>query len=212
MKIAIIGIGNVGGALARKWSAQRHEIRLGVRDPKGERASALLAELGARATAHLPAEAVASSDVVVLATPWESAEDAVRGMGDLSGRVLIDCTNPLAKDLSGLTHGHSTSGGELVQAWAKGARVVKCFNTVGFNIMQDPIIENRKIPMYFCGDDPSAREIARGLAADVGFEPVDAGALSFARVLEPFALLWIASAYKFGLGRDFAFSLVRRQN
>lgn len=210
MKIAIVGAGNVGGTLAKKWGAKGHSIFLGVRDPNGGEAKKLAAEIGSQSSIHSPKDAAQKAEVICLATPWPSTEEAVKSLGDLTGKVVIDCTNPLKKDLSGLTHGFETSGGEQVQSWAKGSRVVKCFNTVGFNIMADPVLEGRKVAMFYCGDDQAAKDIVRKLVVDIGFEPQDAGPLSFARVLEPHALLWISAAYKFGLGRDFAFSIVRK--
>ena len=64
-------------------------------------------------------------EVVVLATPWNAAQDALRSCGNLKGKILLDCTNPLKADLSGLEVGHTTSGSEQVAAWSEGARVVK---------------------------------------------------------------------------------------
>ena len=113
-------------------------------------------------------------------------------------------------DLSGLTVGPGDSAGEQVQRWAKGARVVKAFNTVGFNIMANPNLEGRRAVMYLAGDDPEACKRVIELAEEIGFEALEAGNLQGARLLEPFALLWIASAYKFGFGRDFAFSVIRK--
>ncbi|MFZ4404030.1 MAG: NADPH-dependent F420 reductase, partial [Pseudobdellovibrionaceae bacterium] len=126
-------------------------------------------------------------------------------------KVLIDCTNPLKKDLSGLEIGHTTSGAELIQNWAPKAYVYKSFNTTGFNIMADPNLESRKTAMFFCSDDKNHRHEIAEIINDVGFESMDVGPLSSARLLEPLALLWIQSAYKFGMGRDFSFGILRRK-
>ncbi len=209
MKIAVIGAGNVGGTLARKWGLKGHSIYIGVRDINDPKAFALQKEIGAHASIHTAHDAAQKAEVICLATPWLNAEEAVKSLGSIKEKILIDCTNPLKKDLSGLTHGLDCSGGEMVQNWGAGAHVVKCFNTVGFNIMANPVLENRKVVMFYCGDNPTAKDLVRGLAIEIGFEPIDAGPLSFSRILEPFALLWITSAYKFGLGREFAFSIVR---
>jgi len=116
MKIAIIGAGNVGRALGGAWRTD-HDITYGVRSPD----DAKYADLDA-ATATNDA-AAAASDVVVLCTPWQGTEDAVKACGDLSDKVLIDCTNPLTPDFTALEIGHTTSGAEQVAAWAPGARV-----------------------------------------------------------------------------------------
>jgi predicted dinucleotide-binding enzyme len=123
----------------------------------------------------------------------------------------LDATNPLLPDLSGLEYGTTTSGGEKVAEWAKGARVVKIFNTTGYGNMGNPEYDGRAIPMLYCGDDAGAKSVAGRLAAELGFHPIDAGPLSNARLLEPHAMLWIWLAIKGGMGRDFAFQIVRRE-
>jgi predicted dinucleotide-binding enzyme len=155
-------------------------------------------------------ETAAGAEVVVFATPWEATQDAVRHAGDLAGKVVLDCTNPLAPKLAGLTHGFDTSAAEQVASWAPGARVVKVFNTTGANNMENPDFNGVAATMFYCGDDADAKGIAAKLAGDLGFDPVDAGSLEQARLLEPLALLWIRLAYVQGLGREIAFKLMKR--
>ena len=124
--------------------------------------------------------------------------------------VLIDCTNPLKPDLSGLVYSGEHSGAEYIQNLLPKTKVVKAFNTVGYNIMESPSFGVLKTAMYFCGNDGEARQRVKELILDVGFEPIEAGDIKTARLLEPFALLWISTAYKFGLGRDFAFALIKK--
>ena len=128
----------------------------------------------------------------------------------MTGKVLIDAVNPLLPDLSGLVLGTTTSAAEQVASWARGAKVVKAFNTVGSNIMENPVFGQDKPVLFFCGDDASAKGKVKQLADEVGFEGVDAGPLTQARLLEPLALLWISLAFKAGLGREIAFKLLRR--
>jgi 8-hydroxy-5-deazaflavin:NADPH oxidoreductase len=142
--------------------------------------------------------------------PWQAARPAVAELGDLSGKVLLDCTNPLAPDLSGLEVGTTTSGGEQVAAAAKGANVVKIFNTTGAANMEDPGYNGTGVTMLYAGDDPKAKSVAAGLARDLGFDPVDLGPLSASRMLEPFALVWITLAIRQKLGTDFALNIVHR--
>lgn len=210
MKLAFVGIGNVGGTLARQLGKKGHSIYLGARDPQDSDAQKLAKDIGGHAEVLSPQDAVNKADVIFLATPWPATEAIVKSLKNLKGKILIDCTNPLKPDLSGLTVGFESSGGESVQSWAPDAKVVKAFNTTGFNIMANPIVDGRRAVMYYCGNDKEALHTVGGLIEDVGFEGVDAGSLATARLLEPYALLWIASAYKFGLGRDFAFTLARR--
>lgn len=211
MKIAIIGAGNVGGTLAQKWGSKGHSIFIGARDPKSEEARILAQSIGLHASVNTLLMAAQSAEVIVIATPWTATEDVVKSIAaHAAGKILIDCTNPLKKDLSGLEVGHTTSGAELVQSWAPQAFVYKSFNTTGFNIMANPEVEARKSVMFFCSDDQKNRHTVSNLIQDVGFEVLDEGPLASARLLEPFALLWIQSAYKFGMGRDFSFGILRR--
>ncbi|HTG32225.1 MAG TPA: NADPH-dependent F420 reductase [Thermoanaerobaculia bacterium] len=208
MRIGVIGAGSVGGALGRGWLRAGHEVTFGVRNPSDPKSARLREETGAQAASV--AEAAASGEVVVFATPWEATQDAVKSAGDLAGKIVFDCTNPLAPRLSGLTHGFDTSAAEQVASWAPGARVVKIFNTTGANNMENPDFHGVAATMFYCGDDAEAKATGAGLAADLGFDPVDAGNLEQARLLEPLALLWIRLAYVQNQGRDIAFKLMKR--
>ena len=210
MRIGIIGAGNVGGTLGRAWAQNGQDIVFGVQNPTAPKVLALLADMGGRAKAGSVSEAAAHGDVVVFATPWAATEDAVEKAGDLAGKVVLDCTNPLKEDLSGLALGHSTSGGEQVAAWASGGRVVKIFNTTGFENMGNPSYNGTAITMFFAGDDAGAKAVAAQLAGEIGFDPVDAGPLANARLLEPLGLLWIHLAIRLGHGTGIAYRLVHR--
>lgn len=210
MQIGIIGAGNVGGALGTGWARHGHKVRFGVRDPAAAELGELLRKIGAGASAGTVADAAAFGEVVVLATPWPAVQAALRAAGDLQGKILLDCTNPVKPQLAGLEIGTTTSAGEMVATWAAGARVVKIFNTTGAENMANPAYPLGPITMFYCGDDDGAKAAAAQLASDLGFEPVNAGPLRQARVLEPLAMLWIWLAYMGGLGRDIAFKLIRR--
>jgi 8-hydroxy-5-deazaflavin:NADPH oxidoreductase len=210
MNIAILGAGNVGGALGKGWAAKGHSIYYGVPDPQSEKIRALLNSIGKNARAGNVHDAAANADVIVLATPWPATQDAVLAAGKLTGKIVIDCTNPLQPDLSGLALGHTTSAAEQVAQWAAGARVVKAFNTTGAGNMANTHYGDKEITMCVAGDDASAKTVVMGLAHDLGFEAVDAGPLKNARLLEPFAMLWIYLAVKQGLGPNIAFKLLRR--
>jgi 8-hydroxy-5-deazaflavin:NADPH oxidoreductase len=208
MRIGIIGAGSVGGALGRGWARAGHEVSFGVRDASDPKVTKLVEETGARAASV--AEAAAGAEVVVFATPWGATQDAVKSAGGLAGKIVFDCTNPLAPNLSGLTHGFDTSAAEQIASWAPQARVVKVFNTTGANNMADPDYNGLAATMFYCGNDADAKAVAGKLAGDLGFDPVDAGNLEQARLLEPLALLWIRLAYAQGLGREIAFRLMKR--
>jgi len=212
MKIAIIGAGNVGGTLGTAWAQKAgHEILFGVRNPAAEKAQALVAKLGGKARAATPAEAAASADFM-LTTPWPQAEAAVRSLGNVSGKIVLDATNPLAMgpDGLGLEIGHSISAGEKVQGWAAGASVFKTLNTTGFGNMAEPVFHGVKSVMFVAGDDAANKPKVIDLVASLGFDVIDAGPLRDARLLEAHAMLWIELALKRGLGRDWAFARLKR--
>jgi NADPH-dependent F420 reductase len=208
MKIAIIGTGSVGSALGRGFARAGHEVVFGVRDTGKPEVQKLVSETGARAASV--AAAASDAEVVVLAMPWGAAQDVIRSAEGLSGKIVFDCINPLKPDLSGLDTGGAHSAAEQVSAWAPGARVVKVFNSTGAGNMADPQYGNDHAAMLYCGDDKGAKEVAAQLAKDLGFDPVDAGPLSAANLLEHFAMLWIHLAYGAGMGRNIAFKLMRR--
>jgi predicted dinucleotide-binding enzyme len=213
MKLAIIGAGNVGGALGTNWAKNAgHDIVFGVRDPKAEKTQRLVAAIGAKARATTAAEAAMSAEVIVLSTPWPATEAAIRSMGNLKGKIVLDATNPLTRgpDGIGLEIGHAISGGEKVQGWAAGASVFKTLNTTGFGNMANPVFKGVKSVMFVAGDDAANKSKVMELVGQLGFEVIDAGPLRNARLLEAHAMLWIDLALARGQGRDFAFGILRR--
>jgi 8-hydroxy-5-deazaflavin:NADPH oxidoreductase len=210
MRIAIIGTGNLGRALGLRWTEAGHDVTFGSRDPTGERVQELVRLGGTRARAVPVAEAPREAEVIVLATPWSGTEAVVRALGPIPGRILIDATNPLAPNLTGLTVGHTSSAAEKVAEWAPGARVVKAFNTTGAGNIANPHYGPHAVTMFLCGDDPAAKATVMGLAQEIGLEPVDTGPLVMARYLEPLAMIWISLAYLRGMGPNFALKLLTR--
>ena len=199
MKIAVIGSGNVGTALGDGFTAKGHTVLYGSRDPKKE--------AGSSRPFDTVAGAIAKSEVVVLAIPWDAVESVV-GANDLSGKIVIDCVNPISAQME-LMMGCTTSAGETVAKLAQGAKVVKAFNTTGSNNMKNPSFGSTRLTMFYAGDDESAKKVVGELISDIGFDPVDAGPLKMARYLEPLAMLWINLFL--GMKQDIAFQLIKRQ-
>ena len=195
MKIAIIGAGRVG-------------------DPTSEKVRSLVSKCGPHTKAVTVRESPHQADIFVLATPWSEVEGVIRELGNLTGKILIDATNPIimgaGEESRWLLVGQTTSAGEEVAKWAPAARVVKAFNTTGSGNMENPLYGNRRVPVFVAGDDAAAKATTSQLARDVGLEPIDVGLLSTSRLLEPMALLWIKLAYAEGWGPDFAFDLLKR--
>ena len=206
MNIAIIGAGSVGQALGFGWAKRGHQVHFGLRDPSDDRAAKLRSK-NHRVAIATNAQAAAVSDVLALCTPWGAAEAAIESCGDLSGKVLIDCTNPLKEDFSGLEIGFDTSGLEKVAGWAKGAQAFKAMNQIGSNLMDGPAFKQGKPVMFVCGDG-NRKNVVLDLVQQLGFEAIDAGDSKIARLVEPYAMLWIHLALAQCLGRTFAFALL----
>jgi NADPH-dependent F420 reductase len=207
MKIGILGTGNVGRSLAKRWAEKGHEIVFGSRDP--DKALEIAESMGKNVCSSTYDEAAKWGDVVVLATPYAAAQDIIKTVGDLTGKILVDCTNPIAPGLSGLTIGLTTSAAEEI-AKMTSAKVIKAFNTMGIGIMANVQFGSETASNFICGDDEEAKSVVRSLGEDIGFDVVDTGPLSNARLLEPLAMLWIYLAFKHGMGTEIAFKLLQR--
>jgi len=208
MSISIIGAGNVGRALGSAFVRQGEKVMFGVPDP-GKYQTAI-ATLGPSARVGAINDAIAASDVIILAVPYSGLPGIAQAVPDWQGKILVDATNPLAPGLAGLSLGTTTSGAEELAKMARGARVVKAFNTTGAENMADAAYPGGTPFMPVCGDDAQARQHVMALATLIGFDAVDLGPLSAARYLEPFAMTWIHLALKQGYGRGFAFGVLRR--
>lgn len=211
MEIAILGTGNVGATLGRRLAAVGHQIIFGSRQPESDRVAQLVDENRDAHRAHSVQHAVQQGNVVILATPYDNAEAILRAAGDLSGKILIDCTNPLNEAFDGLRLGFSESAAEKVAHWATGAHVVKAFNTASVATMNDPNYDGQAATMFYCGDCGDAKAVVAGLISDVGMEPVDSGPLIHARYLEPMAMLYIHLAVKQGWGGNCALKMLKRE-
>lgn len=200
MHVAIIGAGRVGAALGARFAQAGHTVTFGVRDASDPKHAAL---------GHVAsvADAAARADVIVLTTPWAGAQSAVESAGDLTGRILVDATNPIGPGMV-LTHGTTDSGAEQVARWAPGARVVKAFNSIGMEVMANPVFANGHSVLWISGDDADACATVASLGESIGFEPVRLGPLARARFQEPAALVWITASAS--LGREFSWGVLRR--
>lgn len=169
-----------------------------------------MTELGGGAQLGSVAQAIDTSDVVILAIPYSGAANVAQSRTDWAGKILVDATNPIAPGLSGLSVGTNSSGAEEIAKLARGARVVKAFNTTGAENMADSRYAGGLPIMPVCSDDAQARNRVMALASLIGFDAIDMGALQTARYLEPFAMTWIHLALKQGQGRRFAFARITR--
>ena len=183
--IAIIGTGNVGMALGTEFAQQGHTIVYGSRQPLGLKALDLAKKTDGNSSTAVPAEAVASADIIVLAVPGMVVEKVVQGLGDLSGKLIIDATNPLVMDEPmHFTFGVKSSNGEIVQAAAPEALVVKAFNTITWQSMINP--EDSGGPLYvpIVGNSMAAKEKVAKMVAKMGLESIDLGPIEVAHWTE----------------------------
>jgi predicted dinucleotide-binding enzyme len=211
MQIAFIGIGTVGLALANSLQKLGHAVTIAARNLESESVRAARARNPALMAGPVR-EAVAEAEVVFLVTPFPAVQSALGGAGDLSGKIVVDCTNPVGP---GLAHGLAgqASGGEFVQQLAPGARVVKAFNIYGYENFENPIYPgygDLRPAMMIAGNDTPAKEKVAALCQQLGWEPVDTGGIAMSLHLEHMALLWIKMARAQGRGPDFVWAMLQR--
>jgi 8-hydroxy-5-deazaflavin:NADPH oxidoreductase len=201
--IAIVGAGNVGGALAAVWTKAGHAVSVAVREGSASK------QIPGVKTG--PAKQIAgAAEVIVLAVPWPAVKDALTSCGDLSGKIVVDSTNPVLPKLEGLEFGGTTSAVEKLQELAPRARFVKAFNTIGAALLGNATFDGLQADGYYCGDDDAAKAAVAPLIAAAGLRPFDAGPLRNARYLESMAMLWIDLAVIRGRGPTFGFRTLER--
>jgi predicted dinucleotide-binding enzyme len=210
MKLAVIGSGNIGKSIG-SWAAKAgYEVIFSAKNEANAVAAAQAAGNGA--TSASVEKAVAAAELVLYAAPYGAAQEILSGVSEaLKGKVLIDATNPLAADFSGLTIGFTSSAAEEIAKLVPGAKVVKAFNTVFAQVYasQKPEINGTKISVFFAGDDAGAKKSVGELVGKLGFDAVDAGPLASSRNLEPLAMLNISLGYGLGYGTAVGFSFIR---
>jgi 8-hydroxy-5-deazaflavin:NADPH oxidoreductase len=211
MKITIVGPGKLGTGLAKLWASQGHEIFVTFsRDPA--KLEVVARELGPKAHAASVKDAIAGSDVVVLATKWAAVADALGQAGSLDGKIVLDCTNTMSPRKTKGGQPETRSCAEVVASMVPGARVVKTFNQMFEQIFHADSRDfgGQKPTMFYAGDDAQAKEVAARLIEETGLEAIDAGPLENARYLEQYAILIIRLGHTLGLGTNVAMKLLRR--
>ncbi len=203
--IAIIGTGDVAGALGPEFAAQGHTIVYGSRKPERGSVAELVERTGNGASATTQAEAAASAEIVVLAVPGLLVGEITRSLGDLSGKIIIDPTNPLKREMLTFKHAVATSNAEIIQDAAPDAHVVKAFNTLSWKTMIDPETAGGPVSIPLVGDSGKAKRTVAKLVEGMGLEPIDLGGLDNARWVEGMLILWINNRY--GTRQSFDFHL-----
>jgi 8-hydroxy-5-deazaflavin:NADPH oxidoreductase len=211
MRIGILGSGLMGGKLGTIFARAGHDVVFSYSRSR-QKLEQLAKDAGKNARAGTPAEAIRDADAVLLAVHWTRVDDVLARAGTLSGKALLTCSLPMSKDDTHMVIGHTTSGAETLATQIPGAHVVSAFSTVPSEVLF-PVLERRKKgsppDLIYCGDNEGAKKTAAGLIRDVGFNPVDLGALSFARYIEPFSWVVAQIAYNISDGPELAYHFER---
>jgi len=211
MRIGILGSGLMGGKLGTLFARAGHEVVFSYARNK-EKLKRLAEDAGENARAGTPGEAAQDADALLLAVHWSRLDDVLRQAGELSGKIIVNCSLPMNADDTGLVIANKSSGAEALAKKLPKARVVSAFNTVPSEVFFGVFEARRKAKrpsLVYCGDESRSKKIAAELIHDVGFDPVDAGPLRIARYTEPFALLVAQLAYEGKDGPELAYRFER---
>jgi len=201
VRIGILGSGLMGGKLGTLFARAGHEVVFSYSHDR-KKLERLAKKAGAKAQAGTPAEAARGADTVLLAVHWSRVDDVLAQAGALSGKLVLSCTLPMSKDDSHMVVGLTTSAAEALAAKRPRANVVSAFSTAPSEVLFGVFAARQKNQkktrpdLVFCGDSGKAKKMAARLIRDIGFNPVDVGALKIARYIEPFSLLAAEIAYE----------------
>jgi predicted dinucleotide-binding enzyme len=211
MRIGILGSGLMGAKLGTIFARAGHEVVFSYA-LSNDKLKKLAREAQGKARAGTPGEAATEADALLLAVHWSRVEDVLKQAGDLSRKVILTCSLPMDAGNTKLIIANNSSGAEELAKKVPRAKIVCAFNTVPSEVLFGVYEEKRKATrpsLVYCGDDQSAKDVAAKLIRDVGFDPVDAGALRIARYTEPFALLVAQLAYEGEGGPELAYRFER---
>jgi 8-hydroxy-5-deazaflavin:NADPH oxidoreductase len=197
MKIAILGFGHVGKQFAHLFSKVGHEVVVGVRSASNQELPYPSAPFK---------EAAEKADAVAIAIPFTACADVLPDLSEVTkGKIVIDSTNPLNADWSPKLLGQENSASEEISRLLPEAYVIKAFNTIFADAMNEPVRDGQAITAFIAGDNDEAKQKVIALASDIGYAPVDTGSLYTARYLESMAHLNIQIAVGQGGGTNVAF-------
>lgn len=211
MKIGILGSGRMGSHLGTMFARVGHQVTFSYSRSQ-QKMTGLAAAAGKGARAGTPADAVLDADLVLLAVHWLQVPDVLSQAGSLKGKIVMSCCNPLNAEDTELVIGHTMSGAETLAQMMPDAHIVAAFQATPSEVLFDVFAargEALRPSLIFCGDHATSKAKAAELISQVGFDPVDAGALKVARYLEPFGMLSGVLAYETDQGPDWAYRVGR---
>jgi len=198
MRIGILGSGLMGGKLGTLFARAGHEVVFSYAR-SAQKLKRLARQAQGKARPGTPAEAVSEADALLLAVHWSRVDDVLTQAGDVSGKVMLSCVLPMNSKDTELVVGRTSSAAEELAKKLEGTPIVSAFGTVPSEVLFGVFEARRRKTrpdMMYCGNDAGAKEVAAGLIRDVGFRPLDLGALRLARYTEPFSLLIGQVAYE----------------
>lgn len=188
MKIAILGAGNIGGTLGKRWASKGHTIIYGVRDPQASKVTTLLSETAGEARAASSADAVQQGEVVLFSIPGGSMDEMVAALGSLlPGKIVIDATNKVGQG--------PMDSLDVLRRHAPEARLFRAFNTLGWENFAEPELDGQVIDLFYCGESDSAQAIVDQLISDIGLRPVYIGETEKSAVLDGLTRLWFTLVF-----------------
>jgi predicted dinucleotide-binding enzyme len=203
VRIAVLGAGHIGGTLGRKWARAGHAVTFGVNDPQGVKAQAVRADLGDAARIGTAADALAASDVVLLAVPGRAMDDTIRAnKALLDGKIVIDAANRMGEA--------AVNSLATLRAETPNAKTYRAFNTLGWENFADPSFDGVPADLFFCGPDGEPRATVEQLIADIGLRPVWLGDNDQIGTVDALLTLWFTLAVQRGKGRHLAFKILTR--
>ena len=201
MQIGILGSGNIGGTLGKKWAKAGHDVVFGVRDVNGPKVGALLEAAGENASADSVSNAAAFGDVILFAIPWPAVGATVEAHAEaLNGKIVIDATNNFG--------GPVINSVETIFNKTPTARVFRAFNSLGWENFETPQIGETQADLFYCGPDDEARQPVEGLIQEVGLRPIWVGDLDVVQIVDSIGLLWVSLVFRQGMGRHLAFKVL----
>ncbi len=204
LAITILGAGNIGGTLGRKWLATEHKVTFGVSNPEGERARALRSEFGNGVMIGTTSEVLAQeADVIVMALPGAAMNSTITAYAaQLDGKVIIDTANRLG---GGLLSSLAT-----FQQQTPHAHIYRAFNTLGWENFADPLFDGVPADLFYCGPDGESHKAVEQLIVDVGLRPIYLGGVEQTSLVDSIGSLWFALVFGQHKGRHLAFKVLER--